>query len=92
MITLILGILGMVCILLSFIFNEFDVKKFDETTKINQLINIVGAGLLLYYALSLKGWPFFILNAIWVGVAVIKLGKIITKNNRKNNKKQLKNN
>lgn len=79
MINLVLGIVGMVCILLSFVFNEFDVKKFDETTSVNQLINIAGAGLLLYYAWTLRGWAFMILNGVWLGVAVVKLGKIIKK-------------
>jgi len=76
MLTLILGTLGMACILLAFIFDEFNVK-YNEDTVFNNLLSIIGAGLLIYYALTLKGWPFFVLNCVWLSVAVIKLVKIV---------------
>ncbi len=77
--TLLLGIFGMVCILLAFILEEF-VPRFNQNTISYNLLNILGAGLLLYYGISIKGWPFVVLNGVWLGVAVIKLGKIVQKN------------
>ncbi len=78
MLSLILGTLGMACILLAFIFDEFN-AKYDQDTVFNNLLSIVGAGLLIYYALILKGWPFFVLNGVWLSVAAIKLVKIVKK-------------
>jgi hypothetical protein len=75
---LILGTLGMVCILFSFIMDEFK-TKYNQDSVINQIINIVGAGLLVYYSITLRGWPFLFLNVIWVGVAVIKLNTLLKK-------------
>lgn len=73
---LIIGIVGMLCILIAFVLDEF-YKKYNQDTYFYNILNIVGAGLLLYYALSLSGWPFVILNAIWVIAALIKLVKLI---------------
>lgn len=78
MLSLILGTLGMACILLAFIFDEFN-TKYDQDTVFNNLLSIIGAGLLIYYALILKGWPFFVLNCVWLSVAAIKLVKIVRK-------------
>lgn len=78
MLSLILGTLGMVCILLAFIFDEFN-TKYNQDTIFNNLLSVVGAGLLIYYAIALKGWPFFVLNCIWLVVAAIKLVEIIRK-------------
>lgn len=73
--SLMLGIVGMLCILIAFILDEF-VKRFNQNTVGYNLLNIMGAGLLLYYAFSIRGWPFMVLNAVWLLAAVIKLGKI----------------
>ncbi len=73
---LFLGIFGMACILLAFILDEF-VPEFNQNTISYNLLNIFGAGLLLYYGFTIKGWPFVVLNAAWLGVAVVKLGKIM---------------
>ncbi len=73
---LFLGIFGLACILLAFILDEF-VREFNQNTVSYNLLNIFGAGLLLYYGLTIKGWPFVVLNAAWLGVAVVKLGKIV---------------
>ena len=76
MIELIIGIIGMVFILVSFVLDEFW-KKFNQDTIIYNILNIIGSGMLIYYAWSLKGWPFFILNSVWLIAAGIKLGKIL---------------
>ena len=75
-ISLIAGIIGMLCILVAFILDEF-VKKFNQNTVQYNLLNIFGSALLLYYALILHGWPFVILNAVWLTAAFIKLSKIL---------------
>lgn len=68
----------MVCILLAFILEEF-VPEFNQNTISYNLLNIFGAGLLLYYGFTIKGWPFVVLNVIWLGVAAVKLVKIARK-------------
>lgn len=73
---LILGTLGMVCLLVAFILDEFN-TRYNEDTVFNNVLGIVGAGLLVYYALIIKGWPFLVLNLVWLGVAGIKLVKIL---------------
>lgn len=73
-----LGIFGMACILLAFILDEF-LPEFNQNTISYNLLNILGAGLLLYYGLTIKGWPFVVLNGVWVGVAVVKLANIVGK-------------
>ena len=78
MIELIVGIIGMVFILVSFVLDEFW-KKFNQDTIIYNLLNIIGSGMLIYYALTLKGWPFFILNSVWLIAAGIKMVKILEK-------------
>ncbi len=65
------GILGMVLILLAFILDEF-VPSFNQNTWRYNVLNILGSGLLLYYASTIRGWPFVILNAVWLMAAVIK--------------------
>ena len=76
--TFIIGIVGMVFILLAFILDEF-VKKFNQDTVQYNLLNILGAGMLLYYAYIFVVWPFVILNLVWVIAAVVKLIKISSK-------------
>ena len=72
------GIVGVVCILVAFLLDEF-YQKFNAETVPYNLINILGAGLLIYYAYVLKSWPFVALNAVWLGAAVVKLARISRK-------------
>jgi len=76
MIELIIGIIGMVFILISFVLDEFW-KKFNQDTILYNIMNIIGSGMLIYYAWSLEGWPFFILNSVWLIAAGIKLVRIL---------------
>lgn len=78
-INLIIGIIGMLCILVAFVLEEFN-KKFNQETYFYNITNIVGAGMLLYYGITIRGWPFVILNSIWAAAAAIKLGKVIQDN------------
>ena len=73
--SLVAGIIGVVCILIAFILDEFYKKVNSETVPYN-LLNIMGSGLLMYYAYTLQSWPFVALNAVWLIAAGIKLVKI----------------
>ena len=75
---LILGSVGMLCILAAFAANEF-YKKCNQDTLQYNILNGIGGGLLLIYALNLRSWPFVVLNAVWVLAAVVKLVKILNK-------------
>ncbi len=76
--SLVIGIIGMGLILLAFILDEF-VTKFNQNTLQYNFLNIFGSALLLYYALTLRGWPFVILNAVWLAAATIKLSRILAR-------------
>jgi len=73
---LIIGLLGMFCILFAFILEEFW-KRFNPNTYKFNLLNIVGSGLLIVYAYNLRGWPFLILNSVWLVAAFIKLLELL---------------
>ncbi len=75
---LIIGISGMFFILFAFVLDEFYKKWSQNTIKYNAT-NILGSGLLIYYALTLYSWPFIILNVVWFVTAIVKLMKIIVK-------------
>ena len=72
---LIIGTIGMLLILTAFITDEF-LKKWNQDTIRYNILNLVGAGLLTYYAFTLNSWPFITLNGVWFGVAVYKLSRI----------------
>jgi hypothetical protein len=78
MINAVIGIVGMLFILVAFILDEF-VKKFNQNTVQYNILNIIGSGLLAYYAFASAVWPFLVLNVIWFLVAGYKLVKILTK-------------
>jgi len=72
--SLVAGIIGVVCILVAFLLDEF--SKINTKTVSYNLLNILGSGLLIYYAYTLQSWPFVALNAVWFIAAVVKLIKI----------------
>jgi len=73
--SIIAGIIGVVCILVAFLLDEFYKKVNSETVPYN-LLNILGSGSLMYYAYTLESWPFVALNGVWLIAAVVKLVKI----------------
>ncbi len=87
MIELIIGIAGMGCILIAFILDEFYCWFNQETIQYN-VLNMVGSALLLYYAFSLRGWPFVVLNAVWFLVATVKLVRVLAIKKKKRSKRQ----
>jgi hypothetical protein len=74
-VSLLIGVAGVVLILVAFILDEF-FENFNQDTLQYNFMNIVGAGLLAYYAYVLESWPFAVLNVVWAGVAIIKLIRI----------------
>ena len=64
----IIGVIGALIILAAFFLNE--THRVSEDSLDYDLMNLVGAFLLLIYAFSLRSWPFLILNSIWLLVAL----------------------
>ncbi|HLC76032.1 MAG TPA: hypothetical protein VJB82_02860 [Candidatus Peribacterales bacterium] len=60
---LILGIIGMICILVGFLLTQRHIWTQDQTRY--DIVNFVGSALLLIYALEGRAWPFVILNGVW---------------------------
>ncbi|MBT4935882.1 hypothetical protein HOL21_01745 [Candidatus Woesearchaeota archaeon] len=73
---LIIGIIGMVFILVAFILDEF-YKKWNQDTIQYNVFNIIGSGLLIWYAYVFAVWAFVALNVVWFCVAWFKLVRII---------------
>jgi len=67
----IVGAIGMIFLLTAFALNLF--KKVTQDSLIYNIFNIIGAGLLVYYAYALNSILFLILQAIWISFAVYKL-------------------
>jgi len=74
---LIIGTIGMLCLLIAFILNLL--KKITQDSLAYNTLNIIGGGLLTYYAYVLNSIPFLILEAIWTLFAIYKLVYIIKK-------------
>jgi hypothetical protein len=60
---LIAGIIGMVLVLIGFIMIQIHKWTPDDTAF--DVINMIGSGLLMYYAFVGKAWPFFVLNGVF---------------------------
>ena len=67
----IIGVIGMIFLLTAFALNLF--KKVTQDSSIYNIFNIIGAGLLAYYAYALNSIPFLILEGIWILFALYKL-------------------
>ena len=57
------GITGMIIILVLFVLSR--TKKLSQDSIKYDAANAIGAFLLVYYAFTLKSWPFLILNSVW---------------------------
>jgi len=68
-----LGLLGSILILIGFILNEFG--KLLATNWRYDMLNAIGGGLLLAYAIQDRAWPFVLLNGVWTLVALRDLIK-----------------
>ena len=69
--TVTIGIIGMIFLLTAFASNLF--KKITQDSLIYNISNIIGAGLLAYYAYALNSIPFLILEIFWILFAIYKL-------------------
>ena len=58
-----IGIIGAGLVLLAFIMNQ--TKKWKNDSLVYDLVNFLGAGILIIYGLMIKGYPFVILNSVW---------------------------
>ena len=58
-----IGIIGAGLVLLAFIMNQ--TKKWKNDSLVYDLVNFLGAGILIIYGLMIKGYPFVILNLVW---------------------------
>ena len=65
------GIAGMFLLLLAFALNL--AKKLTQDAVVYIILNILGAGLSVYYAATLDAVPFIILESVWGLFAVYKL-------------------
>ena len=70
-VNLYIGIAGMFLLLLAFALNLAKRLTQDAITYI--VLNILGAGLSVYYAVTLDAIPFIILESVWGIFAVYKL-------------------
>ena len=62
------GFIGAGLILFAFVLNQFHVWK--DTYFIYDFFNFLGAGLLVWYGVDGKAWPFVILNGVWALVSL----------------------
>lgn len=63
-----IGIIGAGLVLLAFIMNQ--TKKWKNTDLIYDVVNFLGALILIIYGLMIKGYPFVILNTVWALVSL----------------------
>ncbi|HRY36339.1 MAG TPA: hypothetical protein P5230_00450 [Candidatus Magasanikbacteria bacterium] len=63
-----IGIIGAGLVLLAFLMNQM--KKWKNDSLIYDLVNFLGAGVLIVYGLMIKGYPFVILNTVWALVSL----------------------
>jgi len=66
--TTIIGIIGAGLVLLAFIMNQ--TKKWKNDDLIYDVVNFLGAFVLIIYGLMIKGYPFVGLNTIWALVSL----------------------
>lgn len=71
MVGTIIGSLGVGLLLIAFMLNLR--RTLSEDSPVYLLMNIVGSGLAAIYAAMTGSVPFIILEAVWAGVATLRL-------------------
>lgn len=66
--TTLIGVFGASLILIAFILNQLGALDHDD--KLYDGINLIGSGLLIWYAILLSSWPFLALNTVWFVVSL----------------------
>ncbi len=69
--TVTIGVIGMIFLLTAFALNLF--KRVTQDSSLYYIFNIIGAGLLAYYAYALNSIPFLVLEIAWILFAIYKL-------------------
>lgn len=72
-----IGSLGALCILFGFIMNK--TNRWKNNSVKYDAVNLVGSGLLVWYAQLLSSHPFFVLNGVWLIVSLSDLVKDLKK-------------
>ncbi len=75
--TTIIGIIGLVMLLVAFVLNQLSILNTE--TKIYNILNVLGGGVLSYYAIILNSIPFLILELVWALFALYKLISLVRK-------------
>lgn len=75
--TTLIGAGGAALLLAAFALNEFNIL--DGESRIYQLINLLGAALLTWYAILLHSAPFIVLEGIWTAVALWQFVRLAQK-------------
>jgi len=63
-----IGASGACLILIAFIFEQ--THRWKDTDVKYDLVNLVGSGLLVTYAVLLESYPFLVLNGVWALVSL----------------------
>ena len=64
----IVGIIGTTLVLIAYIFNQVGKWKSQDFTY--DLTNFIGSTTLVIYAISIKSYPFAVLNLVWSYVSL----------------------
>jgi hypothetical protein len=75
--TTLIGAGGAALLLAAFALNEFHIL--DGESRIYQVINLLGAALLTWYAILLHSAPFIVLEGIWTVVALWQFVRLAQK-------------
>lgn len=71
----ILGFIGTVLVLLAYLL--LSAKKIDAQSVKYQGLNLIGAILLIIYAVVLTAWASVLLNVVWGFIAIFALAKLL---------------
>ncbi len=66
-IEVIIGFMGMFLILLAFFMNQ--IRKWKTENPVYDIVNFIGALLLIIYSYLIRSWPFLVLNLVWLIVS-----------------------
>ncbi len=73
-ITIVIGVIGFVFLFAGFILNA--TKKLSQNSFAYLFLNVIGAGLLAYYAYTIKSIPFIILEGTWAVFSAYQLIRV----------------
>jgi len=74
----IIGIIGALIILYTFVMNQYEKLSADSFQY--DFLNLVGSGILVYYATILESIPFIVINGLW---ALLSLKDVLARIFRK---------